>query len=272
MPGPLENANIKKFYQQSAKPFNYVPNDLVDGAPVLPPSMSGLMRIDPNTGNIWISAGNTLVSDWRLITGGGGGGGAIAIQYNGNPISAAATVLNFVGGLTVSGDPLVTIDIPTGPVIFKNTSPGNIIKNTTLQEVTYSQLIPENTVTPGSIIRISYRVKKEATSNTGPAYIAINIGTSYQASSTVAFAEIDWSIVLPNAYGQLKREFVVDSVTADTKFIDNKVPIFDDNTQALSEESEFIDWSINQTIFFTIQHPLSVADSAAGSYYCIEIY
>jgi hypothetical protein len=70
----MENPNIKKFYQQSAKPFNYVPNDLVDGAPGIPPLMSGLMKIDPSTGNIWISAGNTLVSDWKLITGGGGGG------------------------------------------------------------------------------------------------------------------------------------------------------------------------------------------------------
>lgn len=79
MPGPLENPNIKKFYQQAPKPFNYVPNDLVSGNPTIPPMMSGLMRIDPGTGNIWISAGNTLVSDWKLITGGGGGG-----TYNGD--------------------------------------------------------------------------------------------------------------------------------------------------------------------------------------------
>ena len=79
MPGPLENPNIKKFYQQAPRPFNYVPNDLVSGNPTIPPMMSGLMRIDPNSGNIWISAGNTLVSDWKLITGGGGGG-----TYNGD--------------------------------------------------------------------------------------------------------------------------------------------------------------------------------------------
>lgn len=71
----MENKNIKKFYQQAAKPFNYLPNDLVDSAPTIPPVMSGLMRIDPEAGSIWISAGNTLVSDWKLITGGGGGGG-----------------------------------------------------------------------------------------------------------------------------------------------------------------------------------------------------
>jgi len=101
MPGPLENSNIKKFYQQSAKPFNYVPNDLVDGAPVLPPVMSGLMRIDPNTGDIWISAGNTLVSDWRLITG-GGGGGAVTSIIAGTNVSITSTGPGGTGAVTIN--------------------------------------------------------------------------------------------------------------------------------------------------------------------------
>lgn len=79
----MENKNIKKFYQQAPKPFNYVPSDLVSGSPVLPPTMSGLMRIDPDSGDIWVSAGNTLVSDWKLITGGGGGGGGTYTASNG---------------------------------------------------------------------------------------------------------------------------------------------------------------------------------------------
>ena len=56
----VENKNIKKFYQQSPKPFNYVPSDLVEGYPQQPPAMSGLMRIDPVAGNIWVSAGNKI--------------------------------------------------------------------------------------------------------------------------------------------------------------------------------------------------------------------
>lgn len=201
-----------------------------------------------------------------------GGGGPIAIQENGNPVSAAATILNFVGATSVTGDPNVTVTIPTGPIIFKNTSVGTDVKNTTVPGITYSRLIPANTVTPGSIIRVSYRVKKDTVANTGPAYMAINIGTSYAVSSTVAFAEIDWSVLLPNAYGQIEREFVVDSVTSNTKFISNKSPVFDDDTRSLSEEFSFIDWTVNQNFYFTIQHLTSVSDSAAGSFYCIEIY
>jgi hypothetical protein len=100
----MENKNIKKFYQQAPKPFNYVPSDLVSGGPVLPPTMSGLMRIDPDSGDIWVSAGNTLVSDWKLITGGGGGGGGSSDQgiYNnagtfelGAPTFAGAPAIAF---------------------------------------------------------------------------------------------------------------------------------------------------------------------------------
>lgn len=108
MPGPLENSNIKKFYQQSAKPFNYVPNDLVDGVPVLPPVMSGLMRIDPSAGNIWISAGNTLVSDWKLITGGGGGGTYTADNgLTENPTGNFQLGGTLISDVTIQGDKFI---------------------------------------------------------------------------------------------------------------------------------------------------------------------
>ena len=268
-----QRVNIKKFYQNSAKPRNYVPNALVTSSPDYPPVMSGLMQINPETKDIWISAGRELVSDWINVAGGGGGGN-IAVQFNGTPVSTAATALNFVGTniTSITGDPLVTITIPQVPLIFKDTQAGAEVKNSLVPGITYSRLIPANTVTPGSIIRISYRVRKNALANTGPAYLSINIGTSYPTSFTIAFAQIDWSILLPNTYGQLKREFVVDSVTSNTKYISNKASIFDDATEALSEEVSAIDWTINQTLYFTIQHLTSATDSAAGSFYCVEIY
>lgn len=116
----MENPNIKKFYQQSAKPFNYVPSDLVDGAPSIPPVMSGLMRIDPDAGNIWISAGNTLVSDWKLITGGGGGGGVTSI-IAGTNISITSTGPGGTGAVTInSAGGGSTYNADQG--IYKNTS------------------------------------------------------------------------------------------------------------------------------------------------------
>jgi hypothetical protein len=103
----MENKNIKKFYQQAPKPFNYVPSDLVSGGPVLPPTMSGLMRIDPDSGDIWVSAGNTLVSDWKLITGGGGGGN-----------QGLQDVITFNPVLTTDN----TVNVGSNSFTFSNTS------------------------------------------------------------------------------------------------------------------------------------------------------
>ena len=200
-----------------------------------------------------------------------GGSGAIAIEYNGNPISATATVLNFVGGVTVSGDPLVTIDIPTGPVIFKNTDSGTTVQATLLLTQTYSQIIPKGTVKPGSIIKITYRAVKNPLANNGTTTITIGIGSSFATATLLAFADISWSFVAPNAYGQIKREFVVTS-DSKTKFISNKNSILSDDTESLSQEIATIDWAVNQTFYFGIQHLASNTDSAAGSFYCIEIY
>lgn len=194
-----------------------------------------------------------------------GGSGAIAIEYNGNPISATATVLNFVGGVTVSGDPLVTIDIPTGPIIFKNTNSGTIVGGGGFLVETYSQIIPGKTVKPGSIIKVTYRVAKDPLANTDLTRIAISIGpTPY------AIADINWSVIAPNAYGQIKREFVVTSGNK-TKFASNKYSLFSDDNEFFSEEIDTIDWTINQTFSFGIQNT-GLSDSAAGSFYCIEIY
>ena len=110
----MDNKNIKKFYQLAPRPFNYVPNDLVDSSPSIPPTMSGLMRINPATGDIWVSAGNTLVSDWKLITG-GGGGTSLTLETNGTP-NGEQTLLNLrdTGG---SGAPGVILeDSGTGTV------------------------------------------------------------------------------------------------------------------------------------------------------------
>ena len=101
----MDNKNIKKFYQLAPRPFNYVPNDLVDSSPSIPPTMSGLMRINPATGDIWVSAGNTLVSDWKLITG-GGGGTSLTLQTNGTD-NGDQTLLNLFssdGSISLASD------------------------------------------------------------------------------------------------------------------------------------------------------------------------
>lgn len=116
----IENKNIKKFYQQSPKPFNYVPSDLVEGPPQQPPQMSGLMRINPDTGDIWISAGKSLVSDWRLITG-GGGGSSITLQTN-NVTNPDQTTLNLVNG---SG--MQIVDLGGGTIEFSTLATGKTV-------------------------------------------------------------------------------------------------------------------------------------------------
>jgi hypothetical protein len=115
----MNNPNLKKFYQNSPKPVNYLPNVLVDGSPQYAPTMSGLMLINPNTKDIWISAGKEFVSDWISIV--GGGGSSITLQTNNttNPVqnllnlySSDGTVQlvdNGVGGVNFS------IPTPTKP-------------------------------------------------------------------------------------------------------------------------------------------------------------
>jgi hypothetical protein len=76
----MNSPNLKKFYQNSPKPVNYLPNFLVDGSPQYAPTMSGLMLINPTTKDIWVSAGKELVSDWINIVGGGGGGGTYTVN------------------------------------------------------------------------------------------------------------------------------------------------------------------------------------------------
>jgi hypothetical protein len=266
-----KKTNIKKFYQQSAKPSNYVPSALVTSSPSYPPTMSGLMHINPETKDIWISAGKELVSDWINITG-GGGGGAVAVQYNSTPVSAAASTLNFIGtNLDVSGDPIVSITIPQVPYIIKDTNLGTDVKNTLVSGQTYSVLIPGKTVTAGSIIRVTYRVVKGA-DPLGPTDIDIRIGptNNYSIYTSVAFGRINYSITDPNKFGQITRYFIYDGAL--TKAIDSKGPNFTDDAEALDKYDFTIDWTVTQYMMFGIQHLTSVTDSGQGVFYSIEIY
>lgn len=97
----MNNPNLKKFYQNSAKPVNYLPNFLVDGSPQYAPTMSGLMLINPTTKDIWVSAGKEFVSDWINIVG-GGGGGAVTSVVQGPGISISSTGPGGTGVVTVS--------------------------------------------------------------------------------------------------------------------------------------------------------------------------
>jgi hypothetical protein len=90
----MNNPNLKKFYQNSPKPVNYLPNVLVDGTPQYAPTMSGLMLINPATKDIWVSAGNKLVSDWISIVG-GGGGSSVTLKTN-NIINPTQSILNLL--------------------------------------------------------------------------------------------------------------------------------------------------------------------------------
>jgi len=100
----MNNPNLKKFYQNSPKPVNYLPNVLVDGSPQYAPTMSGLMLINPNTKDIWISAGKELLSDWINIVGGGGGGGLTSVGLT-MPIAFTVTnsPLTANGSITITG-------------------------------------------------------------------------------------------------------------------------------------------------------------------------
>lgn len=69
----MANKNIKKFYQNADKQYYYLPHALGHGAPTTVPEDSGLMYIDIDADNIYVSVAKSQVSDWKLLTGGSGG-------------------------------------------------------------------------------------------------------------------------------------------------------------------------------------------------------
>jgi hypothetical protein len=109
----MNNPNLKKFYQNAPQPVNYLPNVLVDNPPQYAPLMSGLMLINPATKDIWVSAGNKLVSDWISIVG-GGGGTSITLQTNGSD-NGSQTLLNLRAS---GGSGIVLEDTGTGTVLI----------------------------------------------------------------------------------------------------------------------------------------------------------
>ena len=107
----MNNPNLKKFYQNSPKPVNYLPNVRIDGVPQYAPTMSGLMLINPTTKDIWVSAGKELVSDWINIAT-GGGGTSLTLQTNGTD-NGDQTLLNLRAtdgsGITLEDDGVGTV-------------------------------------------------------------------------------------------------------------------------------------------------------------------
>lgn len=127
----MEKSNRKKFYQNSRQPVNYIPNVLVTESPGYPPLMSGLMQINPETKDIWISAGREFVSDWINITAGGGGGGTYTVDNGltetpannfrwGGSLLANTTITNgayntlFTGAPPTKDDALLTLQTTAG--------------------------------------------------------------------------------------------------------------------------------------------------------------
>lgn len=269
-----QKVNIKKFYQNSAKPRNYVPNALVTSSPDYPPVMSGLMQINPETKDIWISAGRELVSDWINITS-GGGGTPLGISRNGVPVSAAAAILNFVGASSVTGDPVVTVTIPVGPRIFRSGGPGQAVDTLDVNTTTFSVLIPANTVTAESVVRITYRVRMLSTP-ISETWTQPNITVNGSEPKPFPFFTIGYDRMI-NASGagaktsQMTRTIAVNK-NGVSLVMENKNFYTDDNVQKSPTESALsIDWTKNQYIVFGIEHKLQAAE-AQGALYLIEIF
>jgi hypothetical protein len=190
----MDNSNIKKFYQQAARPFNYVPNDLVEATPSIPPTMSGLMKINPATGDIWVSAGNTLVSDWRLITG-GGGGTTITLQTNGSD-NGSQTLLNLRAS---GGSGIVLEDNGVGTVLISADNPNlkqffngqSILINafdTTYKNVTNSTWVVQAAKTYKFKFTIPFLVEP------------VGVGLNWSLSSTdVTFGNLNFTVTNPTA-------------------------------------------------------------------------
>jgi hypothetical protein len=200
-----------------------------------------------------------------------GGSGPIAIQDNGTPISAAATILNFVGATSVSGDPNVTITIPTGPIIFKNTIPG-AVNSSPGEKTSYIVQIPGKTIKEGSVVRIHYRsrmLSNPLTSNFVEPIIRIGTSASGATGVAVGYDRFE-NPSTATTVSQMTRTLIV-SNDLKTYALDDKNFYTDDNTQRGIEAVLAIDWTITQYIKFNIDIPVGPG-SAQGVFYLIEIF
>jgi hypothetical protein len=117
----MANQNIKKFYQHSNKQYYYLPHAVGNGAPTTIPEDAGLMYIDVDSQTIYVSAGRTNVSDWKVINGGGGSGPLLQTN-SGNNLDQS--ILNLIPGTGISvinpsgGDVNISIDDTYGKKIY----------------------------------------------------------------------------------------------------------------------------------------------------------
>lgn len=109
----MANPNIKKFYQHSNKQYYYLPHAVGHGAPTTIPEDAGLMYIDVDTQDIYVSAGKSSVSDWKVVT--GGGGSSITLSTNGT-VNPDQTALNLQEGTGIS-----LVDNGSGQVTISST-------------------------------------------------------------------------------------------------------------------------------------------------------
>lgn len=128
----MANQNIKKFYQHSDKQYYYLPHAIGHGAPTTVPQDAGLMYIDVDSQTIYVSAGKSQVSDWKVVTGGGSG---IDIQVN-SASNPDQSYLNLVPGPGIS---------------VQNTGPGDVTFSNDNQISKIAQMSLSNTIvsTPG---------------------------------------------------------------------------------------------------------------------------
>jgi hypothetical protein len=110
----MANKNVKKFYQNSNQPYNYLPHAVGHGAPTTAPSDAGLMYIDIDSQTIYVSAGKSNVSDWKVVS--GGGGSSITLSTNGIS-NGDQTALNLQ-----EGDGISLVDNGSGQVTVSSTN------------------------------------------------------------------------------------------------------------------------------------------------------
>lgn len=110
----MATKNIKKFYQLSDKPYNYVPHSVSKSAPINKPAIAGLMHINVATGDVYLSVDKNDISDWKLL--GSGGGSGPTLQTNGTN-NNDQTLLNLQEGSGVT-----LTDNGTGDVIIETSA------------------------------------------------------------------------------------------------------------------------------------------------------
>jgi hypothetical protein len=191
--------------------------------------------------------------------------------FNGKQDAITLTTTGTTGAATLVGS---TLNVPqySGTSVYLKNSTTYTSTGTTSTQILTSVLIPANTFVAGDVLRVTARLKKTGTNNSGN--FAIGINTVLSPSGAVTFKTNSIVTTYP-AFGVLAHAVIINATTNTqlpwpaTNYGTNDIGFATAVLAGSWQENVAINWTVNQYIIF--QSTLnSAADAFSLIFYMIE--